>query len=100
VDLERDPLSLMNTIEELLGRKNSGFGLENREYNRTRSVTLTMRHLLSLKVVTDFADKRRSLGIVRLLARATELLDIYLPVVQNTWCSTVNMHVHALHAIP
>jgi hypothetical protein len=24
----------MSTIEELLGRKNSGFGLENREYGR------------------------------------------------------------------
>jgi hypothetical protein len=28
VCLERDPLSLVTTIEELLGRKYSGFGLE------------------------------------------------------------------------
>jgi hypothetical protein len=34
VGLERVPLSLVSTIEELLGRKNSGFGLENREYGR------------------------------------------------------------------
>jgi hypothetical protein len=34
VGLERGPLSLVSTIEELLGRKNSGFGLENREYGR------------------------------------------------------------------
>jgi hypothetical protein len=34
VGLERGPLSLVNTIEELLGRKGSGFGLENREYGR------------------------------------------------------------------
>jgi hypothetical protein len=30
--LEPGPLSLVSTIEELLGRNNSGSGLENREY--------------------------------------------------------------------
>jgi hypothetical protein len=40
VGLKRDPLSLVSTIEELLGRKSSG----------------------STNVVTNFADKRRSLG--------------------------------------
>jgi hypothetical protein len=34
VDLERGPLSLVSTIEELLGRKSSGSGLESREYGR------------------------------------------------------------------
>jgi hypothetical protein len=32
--LERGPLSLLSTIEELLGRKSSGSGLENRKYDR------------------------------------------------------------------
>jgi hypothetical protein len=32
VGLERGPLSLMSTIAELLERKSSGSGLENREY--------------------------------------------------------------------
>jgi hypothetical protein len=32
VSLERCPLSLLSTIEELLERKSSGSGLENREY--------------------------------------------------------------------
>jgi hypothetical protein len=32
VGLERSPLSLLSTTEELLGRKSSGSGLENREY--------------------------------------------------------------------
>jgi hypothetical protein len=32
--LERGPLRLVSTIEELLGRNNSGSGLENREYGR------------------------------------------------------------------
>jgi hypothetical protein len=34
VGLERGPLSLVSTTEEQLGRKSSGFGLENREYCR------------------------------------------------------------------
>jgi hypothetical protein len=32
--VERGPLSLVSTSEELLGRKNSGSGLENREHGR------------------------------------------------------------------
>jgi hypothetical protein len=34
VGRERGPLSLVSTIEELLERKSSGSGLENREYGR------------------------------------------------------------------
>jgi hypothetical protein len=34
VGLERGPLSLVSTIEEVLGRNISGSGLENREYGR------------------------------------------------------------------
>jgi hypothetical protein len=34
VGLERGPLSHVSTIEGLLGRNSSGFGLENREYGR------------------------------------------------------------------
>jgi hypothetical protein len=33
VGLKRVPLSPVSTIEELLGRKSSGSGLENREYS-------------------------------------------------------------------
>jgi hypothetical protein len=33
VGLERGPLSLVSTIEELLGRKSSSSGLENQEYH-------------------------------------------------------------------
>jgi hypothetical protein len=34
VGLERNPLSPVNTIEELFGRKSRGFGVEKREYGR------------------------------------------------------------------
>jgi hypothetical protein len=50
VGLERLPLNLVNTIEELLGRKSSS------------SVSVTTRHHLSAKVGANIADKRRSLG--------------------------------------
>jgi hypothetical protein len=49
--LERDPLSLVSTTEEVHKRKSSGSGLEIREYGRADA-----------KVGSDFPDKRRSLG--------------------------------------
>jgi hypothetical protein len=58
VSLERGPLSLVNTIEEVLERKSSGSGLENCYYSR-RDQSRT--HPLSAKVGTNFSDKRRSL---------------------------------------
>jgi hypothetical protein len=60
--LERGPLSLVATIEELLGRKSSGSGLESRDYGR-RDPPRWLREIpLSTKVGTDFVDKRRPLG--------------------------------------
>jgi hypothetical protein len=44
VGLERGPLSLVSTTEELLGRKSSGSGLEIRDYSRRGSAALTTRH--------------------------------------------------------
>jgi hypothetical protein len=40
VDLKRGPLSLLSTIEELLERKRSGSGLENRDYCHGESAAL------------------------------------------------------------
>jgi hypothetical protein len=50
VGLEPGPLSLVSTIEELLGRNSTGSGLENRDYGRRGSITLTTWHRLSAKL--------------------------------------------------
>jgi hypothetical protein len=44
VGLERGPLSLVNTIEELLERKKNGSDLENRDSGRMGSTALTTWH--------------------------------------------------------
>jgi hypothetical protein len=62
VALERGPLSLVSTTEELLGRKRSGSGLESREYARRDSSRWPRGTLYPQNVGTNFADKRRSLG--------------------------------------
>jgi hypothetical protein len=62
VGLERGPLSLVSTTEELLGGKSRGSGLENREYNSTDTLWWTRNNPLSAKLGSNFAKIRRSLG--------------------------------------
>jgi hypothetical protein len=62
--LERGPLSLVSTTEELLDRKVAAC-LENLEYGRTDPSRWPRDTLYPQKVGNHFADKRRSLGIVR-----------------------------------
>jgi hypothetical protein len=61
VGLERGPLSLVGTIEELLERKSSGSGLQNRDYGRRNPPRWPRDPTLSANVDTDFNNKRRSL---------------------------------------
>jgi hypothetical protein len=44
VGLERGPLSLLSTTEELLRRKSRGSGLESRDFGRRGSAALTIQH--------------------------------------------------------
>jgi hypothetical protein len=64
--LEQGPLSLVSTIEELLGRKSSGFGLESREYGRRDPSRWPCGTLYSQKLVLTLPTSGgRSVGKVR-----------------------------------
>jgi hypothetical protein len=77
VGLERGPLSLVSKIEELLGRNNSGFGLENREYVRGDPLRWPFDTLYPQKLaLTSPTSGDRSVGIVRLRVKATEFYFI------------------------
>jgi hypothetical protein len=62
VGLERGPLSLVSTIDPLLGRKSSGSGLENRDYGHRDPPRWPHDTPLSTKVGKNFTDKRWLLG--------------------------------------
>jgi hypothetical protein len=64
VGLERGPLSVVSTTEELLERKSSGSGLVNREYGRRGSAAST--------ILTSPTSGGRWFGIVRARTQATE----------------------------
>jgi hypothetical protein len=68
VGLERGPLSLVSTIEELRGRKSSGSGLEIRENGRGDPSRSPRDTPLFAKVDTNFADKWWTLGQYNSLA--------------------------------
>jgi hypothetical protein len=73
VGLERGPLSLVSTIEELLGRNSSGSDLETREYGR-RVPLRWPRGTLYLQnfALTSATSGGLSVGIVRSRTQATE----------------------------
>jgi hypothetical protein len=79
--LERGPLSLVSTIEELLGRNSSGSGLENREYGRgdplgwSRDTLYRQKFALTLPTCGG-----RSVGIVCLRTKTTEFFFFSLVV--------------------
>jgi hypothetical protein len=71
--LERGPLSLVSTTEELLGRKSSGSGLESREYSRRDHSRWPRGSLYPQKLaLISLASDGRSIGIVRSRTQATE----------------------------
>jgi hypothetical protein len=73
VGLERGPLSLVSTTEELLGRNNSGFGLENQEYGRGDPLRWPRDTLYPQKLaLTSSTSGGRLFGIVRLRTTETE----------------------------
>jgi hypothetical protein len=65
VGLERGPLSLVSTTEELLDRKSSDSGLEGREFGR-KDTSCSPRGTLYLQklALTSPASGGRSVGLV------------------------------------
>jgi hypothetical protein len=78
VGLKRGPLSLVNTIEELLERNSSGFGLENRQYGRGDPLRCPRDNLYPLKLaLTSPTCGGRLVGIVRLRTEAREFVCLF-----------------------
>jgi hypothetical protein len=75
VGLERGPLSLVSTTEELLGRKSSGSVLERREYGQ-RDPSCWPRGNLYTKMLAEISPSScgRSVGIVRSRTKGKDLL--------------------------
>jgi hypothetical protein len=78
VGLERGPLSLVSTTEELLGRKSSGSCLENREYGR-RDLSRWLHGTLYPQklVITSPSSGGRSVGIVRSRTQTMEFVCFF-----------------------
>jgi hypothetical protein len=75
VGLERGPLSLVSTTEELLGRKSSGSCLENREYGRRDPSRWPRGSLYPQKLATTSPTSGgRSVGIAR---SRTQTMEFY-----------------------
>jgi hypothetical protein len=96
--LERGPLSLVSTTEELLGRKCSDVGLENRDYGRRRSAALTTRHLsipqkLSL---TSPTSGRRSVGVIRPRTQVTEFFLFCFVGDRRGFCKLITLYITRL----
>jgi hypothetical protein len=73
VGLERGPLSLVSTTEELLGRKNRGFGLEILECGRGIPSSRPRATLYPQKLaLTSLTIGGRSIDIVRSRTQASE----------------------------
>jgi hypothetical protein len=86
VVLERGPLSLVSTTEELLERKSSGSGLGSQEYG-CRDPSRWPRGTLypQKSVLTSLTSGDRSVGIVRSRTQAKEFFYCYY-----------TMHVHGM----
>jgi hypothetical protein len=79
VGLGRGPLSLVITIEELLGRNSSCSGLENRQYGRGDPLCWRHNTLYPKKLaLTSPKSGGCSVGIVRLRTKATEFVCLFV----------------------
>jgi hypothetical protein len=91
-DFLRSPLSLVSTIEGLLGRNSSGSSLENREYSRGDSLRWPRDTLYPQKLaLTSPTCGGHSVGMVRLRTKTT--LGCAIPEVVSRWLPTAAARV-------
>jgi hypothetical protein len=88
VGLERGPLSLMSTTEDLLGRNSSGSGAESREFGRGDPLLWPRDTLYQQTLTLTLSTSGgRSVGKVRSWTKATES---FIPRLR---CSSMRRHV-------
>jgi hypothetical protein len=79
VGLERGPLSLVRTIEELLGGKSSGSGIDSREYDRRDPSRRPPAILYAQKLaLTSPTSGGRSVAIVRSQSQDTVFVCLFV----------------------
>jgi hypothetical protein len=94
VGLERGLLSLVSTIEKLLGRNSSYSGLENREYSRGNPLRWPCDTLYPQKLaLTSPTCGGLSFCIVLLRSKPTEFVLFYNPLPHHS----SNAPLHRLH---
>jgi hypothetical protein len=101
VGLERGPVSLVSTIEELLERKSSGSGIENRDYGRRGSAALTTRYTSIRK---SWQLLRRQAAVARSVQFITIIIIIIIKAIsivrhiraQHNWAllESISYHIH------
>jgi hypothetical protein len=84
--VERGPISLVSIIEELLGRKTSGSGLENRCAAIRIRNTDHATPLYPQKLALTSTSCGRSVGIFRSRTEATEFMLLRLPQFPSEIC--------------
>jgi hypothetical protein len=86
VGLERSPLSLVSTIEELLGTKSRGSGLEIWEYGRRDpSKWPSGTHYPQNLALTSRTRGGRSVGVLRLRTQATGFSLVLVFIYMRFW---------------
>jgi hypothetical protein len=89
VFLERGLLSLVSTIEKLLGRRSSGSGQENREYDRREPSRWPRGTLYPQKFeLTSPTNGGRSVGVVLSLTQVTGHL-VFPPIIYSYFRSAL-----------
>jgi hypothetical protein len=94
--LKLGPLSFMSTVEELLERKSSGYGLQSGEFGRRDPLgwprgTLYPQNL----ALTSPTSGCRSVGIVRSRTKATEFFVLFLHKGTHNLCSFIQQSRHS-----